>query len=880
MLKVVWTDDAAETDGMKPLSMANDPAETSEAEGALEPPNDKLVAAQDMGRTPGADWYLWIDGEPVRSDAGTLLAVPCEVRVAPGAHQVTLAQPGFDDLTERVSISEDRSLAFERPEMLPAGNSSLDGPWFDLSPGEVRPLAGVNTSGREFDPWMSADGRILVFAGDRAEGRGIYIATRPTRSHDFDAPEIIDVTRSGELATSPVLSPDGLSLVYVHPARTRIWLLERTSTAEPFVNRKSLRNVDKPGSEWPSAQWLEAVATSRSASPGASGPNRLYWLERTEGKDQSYGADTEATVASKARAQLIELPGDHPLLSTTGDRQFAIEGTMLQRYRRDQSSPDLAMLRFGGAEPVASLPATFPPLARGDRGIFVTDDEQWLLATVTTARDDAGVGDQPGDLVALRLADGPQWGWALTGRSLVTPSTESEPTAIPVTVAGETTSASAATVAMTPGNEVSPVPEKEPMVAVSADPSPNTSMPATEVSAPAAVIPPQSLFEQYRETYAAFQKALSQRDLQEARKILDMCESSAAGDKFRSLTALDRAWLAKIEEFRAFLETGLDRLEVGTPVRLGTTKLEFVDFKEGTLILKSRIKTIEKPLWEVSTGDLVAMAELLEGANTQKVALQILAFVKTDPALPARVVDLWTGRSGPEGKEFLQTFASHSLEQGKLALAENRLPEAIGSFDAAIALVPDGQAATAAQAEKARLFDRTKWRVVGKRDWERGPDGEWGADAKRIDGAYLVSEGDYENFVCEFEWKAEKPGAQGGLYFHYAGEGNPFDFGYKIHLAGDADQQGLDQYSTGALFGSDAPKKKVAKKNTWNKFRLTVVGPDTKVEINDEVVLETDVPVSKAQPRGYLAIDGVGGSFRYRKILVYELKTPPTKPQE
>ncbi|MBA4032446.1 MAG: hypothetical protein C0478_16370, partial [Planctomyces sp.] len=620
-LKVIWTSEAAEADGMKPLSMADGPAETSDAEGATEPPNDKpVVAARDMGRTPGADWYLLIDGEPVRSDAGTLLAVPCEVRVAPGAHQVTLAQPGLDDLTERVSISEDRSLAFERPEMLPVGNSSLDGPWFDLSPGEVRPLAAVNTSGREFDPWMSADGRILVFAGDRAEGRGIYIATRPTRSHDFDAPEIIDVTRSGELATSPVLSPDGLSLVYVHPARTRIWLLERTSTAEPFVNRRSLRSVDKPGFEWLSAQWIGGATGSRSVSKGESNLGRLYWLERSGGQDQGYGAEAEATVASKAPAQLIELPGGHPLLSTTGDRQFAIEGTTLQRYRRDQSSLHLATLRFGGAESVASLPDTFPPLVRGDRGIFVTDDEQWLLATVTTARDDAGVGDQPGDLVALRLADGPQWGWSLTGRSLATPPMESEPAAIPATVVGGTPNAPAAIVAMTPGMEVSPVPEKEPMVAMSAGPSPTTSAPAPGISGPAAVTPPQSLFEQYRETYAAFQKALSQRDLQEAGKLLDECEGSAAGEKFRAMTALDRAWLAKIEEFRVFLEAGLECLEVGTPVRLGTTKLEFMDVKDGTLILKSRIKTIEKPLWEVSTGDLVAMAEQLEGANTQKVA--------------------------------------------------------------------------------------------------------------------------------------------------------------------------------------------------------------------------------------------------------------------
>ncbi len=869
-------------DANNPLMAENLPAGSSqvtagndEAMGGVldQKPDDASVSQSSQ-----ADWYVLIDGEPVRDESGILLSIPCEVRVPPGPHEVTLAQPGMADLSKKVEIRQDRKLSFERPEKPERGASSLSGPLFDLAKGEFLPLDELNTAGKEYDPWLSTDGLTLVFAGDRAEGRGVYLATRPTRYHEFSPARLIEITRSGEFVATPVLSPDGLSLIYVHPARTRIWLLERNSVDEPFIKREALRSIDQPGFEWIGAQLMFPEAISQTPQFKASANFHLAWIERNAaGQQQVFVAEGPSLGSlSKAQGKAVILPGDRPWFTASTDRQFSLDGPILQRWIREQSLGPVASALYGNPSPIGEFPDGFPPPLANERSLFITDDEQWAVAAVTSAASEATLQQQPGDLMLLRLSDGPQWGWKFQGRSLKpTPSTETKP---PTLVADQSASNVMNAEDRSSPATTNPPPavreEMDPSTKTNADPA------ATVMNQPAQPVETQTAYTSYEKSLDEFRKALEARDYEQAAQILQQRQQTSFATAWNQLTELDLAWLQKLNEFQAMVNDGVRQLEPGSTVRVGSAKLELIGLKEGVLSLKSRLKTIEKPLWEMSTGDLLALAESLPGGTNQASALKTLAFVKADPLLPARVIELWLGRAGPGGQDFLEAFSTRELEEGRLALAENRLSNAIEHFGKAIAAGPEKPAAQAAEQEKARLYDRTRWKIVGKRDWARGPEGEWSADARRIDGAYLVSESDYENFVCEFEWKADQPGAQGGLYFHYAGEGNPFEFGYKIHLAGDMDQQGMDQYSTGALFGSDAPKKKVAKKNAWNRFRLTVVGPKTTVQINDEVVLETDVPVSKSEPRGFLAIDGVGGAFRYRKILVYEPSpTPATKAQ-
>lgn len=100
---VTSTSDPA--DANDPLMAENLPAGSSQVSTAkdetagetnAEKPDDASVSQSSQ-----ADWYVLIDGEPVRDETGILLSIPCEVRVPPGPHEVTLAQPGMVDLSKK-----------------------------------------------------------------------------------------------------------------------------------------------------------------------------------------------------------------------------------------------------------------------------------------------------------------------------------------------------------------------------------------------------------------------------------------------------------------------------------------------------------------------------------------------------------------------------------------------------------------------------------------------------------------------------------------------------------------------------------------------------------------------------------------------------------
>ena len=111
----------------------------------------------------------------------------------------------------------------------------------------------------------------------------------------------------------------------------------------------------------------------------------------------------------------------------------------------------------------------------------------------------------------------------------------------------------------------------------------------------------------------------------------------------------------------------------------------------------------------------------------------------------------------------------------------------------------------------------------------------------------------------------------GGVYLRYDGRGNPFENGAKIQLANDAAQKGVDQYSTGSLFGSDPPLSNAGlAEGKWNTLRIRTRDKKVQVAINGKDVLKAtlgeDVPT-----QGFVVLDGVAGGISYRKVLVYEL---------
>ncbi|MCB9555199.1 MAG: PD40 domain-containing protein [Deltaproteobacteria bacterium] len=75
----------------------------------------------------------------------------------------------------------------------------------------------LSTPSREFNPWISADERVILFSSDRPGGQGdldIWIATRGSANAPFDPPQPIGAVNSASTDDAPSLSEDNCTLLY------------------------------------------------------------------------------------------------------------------------------------------------------------------------------------------------------------------------------------------------------------------------------------------------------------------------------------------------------------------------------------------------------------------------------------------------------------------------------------------------------------------------------------------------------------------------------------------------------------------------------------------------------------------------------------------
>lgn len=143
-----------------------------------------------------------------------------------------------------------------------------------------------------------------------------------------------------------------------------------------------------------------------------------------------------------------------------------------------------------------------------------------------------------------------------------------------------------------------------------------------------------------------------------------------------------------------------------------------------------------------------------------------------------------------------------------------------------------------------------------------------GGDILIVEGnGLLQSEGQYGDFVLEFDWKALKDDNwDSGVYFRYTSvpEGRPWPKQYQVNL-----RKGMEG-NVGGLQG--ASSEGLMKAGEWNNFKLTVEGTKACLEMNGEVAWEAD---GLGEPgKGYIALQAEvpgGGKHRFKNIYLTEL---------
>lgn len=342
--------------------------------------------------TPEPGFAVMVDGEPVRNTQGEFVTTPCAVTAEQGARSITVFRDGAFDLSRVVDVTEDSEVTLEPSNDTSGGGSDiLKAPHLNAKVGVPIALASLNSSRPEIDPYVTPDRLSIWFVGDREDGRGLFVATRPSPFHDFDEPRL--VSRSADMPATPSITDDSLYIVYAVPEKARLMALGRANPLAGFDGKDALRHSNSLAPTWTSSQIL---------GDGL----RLYWVEETaDGEVRTLTSSRQRRTDVFGKTLKVKLAGTHPCMSRDGLRQYTFDGKTLTRYRRSGTSK--AFIDDGV---VAELDLPGYTHRKSLRQFFVSSDEQWLFYS-----------DDPkssGDLFMVRLAEGPQWGVVPRGKSI------------------------------------------------------------------------------------------------------------------------------------------------------------------------------------------------------------------------------------------------------------------------------------------------------------------------------------------------------------------------------------------------------------------------------------------------------------------------------
>lgn len=160
-------------------------------------------------------------------------------------------------------------------------------------------------------------------------------------------------------------------------------------------------------------------------------------------------------------------------------------------------------------------------------------------------------------------------------------------------------------------------------------------------------------------------------------------------------------------------------------------------------------------------------------------------------------------------------------------------------------------------------------------------------------GTWLMSEKEYGDFALEFEWKLGERG-NSGTALRAPMMGDPAFDGMELQMVDPryypADMAVTPAELTGSLYKAVPPKRQVFKPTDWNKYEITCRGPQVKVVLNGELILDvnleeqtsptkrhdgSDAPPLKDRPRkghiGFQELSRGGGHVEIRNVRLKEL---------
>ncbi|WP_145369815.1 family 16 glycoside hydrolase [Maioricimonas rarisocia] len=749
---------------------------------------------------------VFVDGRPVFDAEGKPVVTPCRVTAEAGPHTVTLAGEQSLDFSRQVRFdSEDEFLL--TASVQEGTSEALQQPLLQMPAGQPLPLASLNSAGNEFDPFVAADGRSIWFAGDRAEGRGIYVATRSGPYAMFGEPQLVRLTRGTDQPASPSVTADGLSIVYTLRSKARIWGLTRENPLQPFSERVPLHFSSDTGETWPTCQ---------STGDG----ERIYYQQEQDAETDTRVVLRSGPTKAFSKVLIVDMPGGVPCLSSDGLRQYVYDGQQLLRARR-------ATVRepFRDGVPILELALPNFVAAPGYRQYFVTDDEQWMFYA-----DDPAAS---GDLYVVRLSDQPGWGLPLLGEAVQ-----------PDEAGPKSESADSPQMAMRDEPDAKQL-RDEPVEA-------DDRLPYTR----------------FRED---FRSLVGQKKYQEASALIERAAKNPELTAAREMLAWDRDDLEAMSAFQDDVARVIESLEPGDEIRLGSYRFELIQASPESLTLKGKTREIVRPVADMDPPDIAGIVDATIAEDDSPVRLRLAVFAMYMPGFPQRTRQRYAEKAGTDGEQLREEHARRLLQQAEWELDRQRTTTAKELLARIEEAFPESESAQRASDIRDSLYTRIQWTRRGRRQWQTGPLGEFTASDERADGSLLVSPQRYDHFELTMEYRTNSPTGQGGVFFRYPGSGRPYDSAFKIQLSNDRGVAADAYSTGALFSFDAPSKNAAGPQGEWNEFRMLVEGTRVAVEINGEQVLRTTASDPEIPKSGFVALDGITGGISYRKILITDL---------
>ena len=108
-------------------------------------------------------------------------------------------------------------------------------------------------------------------------------------------------------------------------------------------------------------------------------------------------------------------------------------------------------------------------------------------------------------------------------------------------------------------------------------------------------------------------------------------------------------------------------------------------------------------------------------------------------------------------------------------------------------------------------------------------------------GSWLISETEYSDLELQFEFKLG-PQGNSGCALRSPASGDPAFDGLELQMADYRyNTKAADSELTGGLYRALAPGKQGYKPEKWNRYEITLKGPQVKVVLNGTVILDHDL---------------------------------------